>query len=188
MKATIIAFVSVLLLASVVWGKDQKLAPELKGRASANSVDVIIQYKVRPVQKHRDRIAAHGGLLKQRLHAVKGLLATVPASRLGELATDPDVAYISPDRPVSRQMNNAGVAVLANYAWNLGLDGSGVAVAVIDSGVHGVDDLKDAKGHNRILYNYDSLGGGPMTSTAMALTSLESSAAVVRILSVPTAM
>ena len=42
----------------------------------------------------------------------------------------------------------------------LACDGTGMAVAVIDSGVHGVDDLKDAQGHNRILYNYDSLGGG----------------------------
>ena len=33
-------------------------------------------------------------------------------------------------------------------------------MAVIDSGVHGVDDLKDALGHNRIVFNYDSLGGG----------------------------
>jgi serine protease AprX len=31
---------------------------------------------------------------------------------------------------------------------------------VIDSGIHGVEDLKDAQGQNRILYNLDSLGGG----------------------------
>jgi serine protease AprX len=76
------------------------------------------------------------------------------------LSNDPDVAYVSPDRPITNQMNNAAVGVLANYAWNLGLDGTGVAVAVIDSGIHGVDDLKDAQGHNRIVYNYDALGGG----------------------------
>jgi len=157
MKATIISF---LLLASLVWGSDRKLAPELKGRQSANSIDVIVQYKITPAKKHRDTIAAHGGLVKQHLGNVKGLLVTLPASRVTELSNDPDVAYISPDRPVTRQMNNAAVGVLANYAWNIGLDGTGVAVAVIDSGIHGVDDLKDPQGHNRIIYNFDSLGGG----------------------------
>jgi len=160
MKATIIFFVSVFLLASIAWGNDRKLAPELKGRQSANSVDVIVQYKITPAQKHRDKVFAHGGLVKQHLKNVKGLLVALPASRVAELSNDPDVAYVSPDRPITRQMNNAAVGVLANYAWNLGLDGTGVAVAVIDSGVHGVDHLKDAQGHNRIIYNFDSLGGG----------------------------
>src|SRR5499427_7588448 len=160
MKATTISFVSLFLLASLGWAKDPKLAPELKGRQSANSVDVIVQYKTVPTQRHRDKVAAHGGLVKQHLENVRGLLVKLPASRVAELSNDPDVAYVSPDRPITRQMNNAAVGVLANYAWNLGFDGTGVAVVVIDSGVHGVDDLKDAQGHNRILYNFDSLGGG----------------------------
>src|SRR5262252_317945 len=160
MKATTISFVSLFLLASLGWAKDPKLAPELRGRQSTNSVDVIVQYKIAPAQKHRDKISAHSGLVKQQLKNVKGLLVTLPASRVTELSNDPGVVYVSPDQPISKQMNNAAVGVLANYAWNLGLDGTGVAVAVIDSGVHGVDDLKDAQGHNRIIYNFDSLGGG----------------------------
>ena len=160
MKATQIAFTSVLLLASFAWASDHKLAPELKGRQSTSSVDVIVQYKITPAQKHQNRISAHGGVVKQHFKSVKGLLVRLPASHVAELSNDPDILYISPDRPITRQMNNAAVGVLANYAWNLGLDGTGVAVAVIDSGVHGVDDLKDAQGHNRIIYNFDSLGGG----------------------------
>jgi hypothetical protein len=69
------------------------------------------------------------------------LLVSVAPSRLAELSHDPDVAYVSPDRPISKQMNNAAVGVLANYAWSLGYDGTGIAVAVIDCGVHGVDEL-----------------------------------------------
>lgn len=157
---TKLLLVMVIVLGSVAWANDRKLSPELKGQRSGDTVDVIVQFKAAPTQKHHDKIAAHGGLVKQRLGAVKGLLITIPASRLHVLSNDPDVAYISPDRPVTNQMNNAAVGVLANYAWNLGLDGTGVGVAVIDSGIHGVDDLKDAQGHNRILYNFDSLGGG----------------------------
>ena len=145
---------------TLAWSDDRKLSPELKGRHSAAVIDVIVQFRVPPAQRHKDRVAGHGGLVKRHLGAVKGLLVTLPESRVRTLSNDPDVAYVSPDRPVTRQMNNAAVGVLANYAWSLGSDGTGVAVAVIDSGVHGVDDLKDAQGHNRIVYNFDSLGGG----------------------------
>lgn len=123
-------------------------------------MDVIVQFRVPPAPKHKDMVVAHGGLVKQHLGPVKGLLVTLPASRVRGLSNDPDVVYVSPDRPIANQMNNAAVGVLANYAWNLGFDGTGVAVAVVDSGIHGVDDLKDAQGHNRIVYNVDTLGGG----------------------------
>src|SRR5215472_1775172 len=141
MKTFRTSLLSLLLLLGTSWADDRKLSPELKGLHSADSMDVIVQFKVTPAQKHRDRIAAHGGLVKQHLHTVKGLLVNVPAWRVKQLSDDPDIAYVSPDRPVTRQMNNSAVAVLANYAWNLGLDGTGIGVAVIDSGVHGVDDL-----------------------------------------------
>ena len=159
-RRTSISFLSVLLLGSIGWGKDDRLSPDLKALHSAGPVEVIVQFKVAPAQKHRDRIAAQGGVVRQHLSAVKGLLVSLPASRLKLLSNDPEVAYVSPDRPITKQMNNAAVGVLANYAWNLGLDGTGVAVAVIDSGVHNVHDLEDAQGKNRILYNFDALGGG----------------------------
>jgi len=78
------------------------------------------------------------GLVKQHLGPVKGLLVTLPASRVRGLSNDPDVVYVSPDRPIANQMNNAAVGVLANYAWNLGFDGTGVAVAVVDRLASGV--------------------------------------------------
>src|SRR5438045_2834573 len=148
-----------VLTASFVWGDDHKLSPELKGRHSKNSIGVIVQFRTAPTLHQENRVSRHGALVKQQLGSVKGLLVSVAPSRLAELSKDPDVAYVSPDRPISRQMNNAAVGVLANYAWSLGYDGTGIAVAVIDSGVHGVDDLKDVPGHNRSLDNYVTLGG-----------------------------
>ena len=122
-----------VLTASLVWGDDHKLSPELKGRRSKNPVDVIVQFRTVPTLQHTNRVSRHGGWVKQHLGSVKGLLVSVPASRLAELSNDPDVVYVSPDRTISKQMNNAAVGVLANYAWSLGYDGTGIAVAVIDS-------------------------------------------------------
>src|SRR5215469_12410316 len=108
MKMRIFSFVPcMLLLGSLAWGSNGKVSPDLKDYHSADIVSVIVQFKVAPAQKHRDRIVAHGGVVKQHLHTVKGLLVTVPVSRVKELSDDPDITYVSPDRPVRRQMNNA---------------------------------------------------------------------------------
>ncbi len=152
-------FILLLVTAAVCWGGNHKLSPDLRGKHSADPVDVIVQFKAPPNQRTKDKVARHGGLIKQDLEPVNGVLASLPESRATELANDPDVAYVSPDRPVVSKMNNAAVAVLANYAWSLGFDGTGVAVAVVDSGIHGVDDLKDAQGHSRIAYKASTLGG-----------------------------
>lgn len=38
----------VLIAASLSWGNDRKLSPELKGKPSGAVVDVIVQFKVTP--------------------------------------------------------------------------------------------------------------------------------------------
>ena len=83
-----------LVLGTTAWGNEHKLSPELKGRHTTESVDVIVQYKVSPSQGQRDRIAGRGGLVQKQLRTVKGLLVTLPASGLKDLSNDPDVAYI----------------------------------------------------------------------------------------------
>ena len=90
---------------------------------------------------------------------VRSVTAKVPLSKLGELSDDDAVAYISPDRAVRSHLNNAAPAVLANYAWSLGFDGSGIGVAVIDSGIHQVSDLQ-GNSASRIAYSADFVGGG----------------------------
>src|SRR5581483_3385817 len=105
---------------------DHKIAPDASSNNSDDVINVIVQYNVPPAQKHRDRIQQHQGKVQQDLGLVNGIAAAMPASKLSDLANDPDVAYISPDRPVRSSMNNASVAVMANYAWSLGYDGTGI--------------------------------------------------------------
>ncbi len=122
--------------------------------------EVIIQFKHIPGTEHAAKVIRRGGTVKTDLSVVKALHVSIGNNELADLENDPEVLFISPNRPVHSHLNNATAAVIANYAWSLGLDGSGIGVAVVDSGVHGVDDLKDSAGKNRIVYNFDSLGGG----------------------------
>src|SRR4029077_4956620 len=157
-KRTLIVLVT--LLSSLAWSKDRKLAPEVKADHSTELVNVIVQFKHSPGEQHKGKIRANGGMVDSDLPLVRALSIKVPANRLHNLANDPEVAYISPDRPLHSNLNNTAGAVNANYAWQLGYDGAGITVAVIDSGIHDSDDLHDAKGHQRVLYSQDFLRGG----------------------------
>ena len=91
---------------------------------------------------------------------------TIPASALADLEANPDVAYVTVDRPVSGSGTATPVtgpavdyhteAVQAAAAWAQGLDGAGVGVAVIDSGIAHVADLDP----NAVVYTQDFVGDG----------------------------
>ena len=86
--------------------------------------------------------------------------AMLPASRLAELENDRQVRYVSPNRPLRHLLNNSAGAVNADYARTLGFDGSGIGVAVIDSGIHVDSDLQASKGSKRVVASFDLVGGG----------------------------
>jgi serine protease AprX len=92
----------------------------------------------------------HGGRVTQGLWIINGVAADVPAGALASLAGDPAVVAVSPDLPVQVQANpsplHAATAVYpkvvgADRLWTEGVDGDGVTVAVIDTGIAPVADL-----------------------------------------------
>src|SRR5260370_16600140 len=72
----------------------------LKGGLTGTTVDVIVQYNVPPTDAHHQKVQSKGGVLKTKLDFIKAAHYSVPVEALDVLADDPDVAYISPDRPV----------------------------------------------------------------------------------------
>ena len=93
---------------------------------------------------------------------------TVKGSSLAALAKDSNVTYISPDRTVWATAIVTDLydqAVLAPYAWSKNLTGSGIGVAVIDSGITAGRDFTLANGTgSRIVYN-QNFAGGPNTAS-----------------------
>jgi len=164
-KRSVIAVVLVTLLSSFSWAKDHKLAPDLSADNSSGLVNVIVQFKQVPSEAQKNKIRSKGGSVDSDLSLVKAVSAKVPKNRLRELARDPDVAYISPDRPVHSYLNNAAVAVNAPVAWSQGLDGSGIGVALLDSGTQTLNDLTSGGG-NSIVYKNSFIAGNTSTADA----------------------
>ncbi len=148
-----------LLSAAGALAGSPKMANDLRGAAPGSNVDVIVQYRTAPTAAHHAKVAARGGQLKQELGLVKGGAYSVPAAALGSLVGDPDVAYISPDRPIRNLLDYANPAVGADIAKGYGWSGSGVSVAVIDSGINDVWDLKvgTSNSRSRIVYSQSFL-------------------------------
>src|SRR5262245_40981542 len=117
----VVRFPQILAAVLLVWlatptafAGHRKLSPELNDKLNNASleanrqtqakdsslVDVIIQFK--PGTKLPDgisKVTSAGGHHKTHLDIINGGVFRVPASLLPALAEDPDVTYISPDRP-----------------------------------------------------------------------------------------
>ena len=128
-------FLLLLAVAVSAAADDGKLAPELRNRTTGNPVNVIVQFNVLPTDRERSEIRRFGGSVRASLQVVQGLKVSLPANRLAALSGESDVVYISPDRKLHGFLTNIAPAVNAPYAWSQSLEGSGISVAVIDSGI-----------------------------------------------------
>ncbi len=135
---------------------------------SDGTVDVIIRFNQKPKSRHFQDIVAHGGRLKLRLHHINGAAYRIPVKMLDWLEKHPDVAYVSPDRRNKVAFDDAIPAVMADLArQQYGLDGSGIGIAVIDSGVYNHDDLQRADNSgSRIVYSESFVPGDASANDA----------------------
>jgi len=152
--------IAVLLLsASLAFGQNPKLGRDLVGVNPGSKVDVIVQYDHVPTTSDHQNVRGSGGVLKRQYRHVRAGFYTVPASALKQLANNPHVTFITPDRPVRGKLDLTAAAVNAPVAWQLGLDGTGIGVAIIDSGITQVNDLA-THGVSRVVYSQDFVGTG----------------------------
>src|SRR5216683_7615531 len=145
-------------------GKLSKDLDALKGSNNGATVDVIIQFNQTPTDAHHQRVQSVGGVLKTKLDFINGAHYSVPVEALDALAADPDVAYISPDRPVRGLLDTTVATVNGSYAQTLGLNGAGVGVAVIDSGISDIPDLHNASGSYEVVYAQSFIPNDSSTS------------------------
>ena len=108
-------------------------------------------------------VAALGGTISRTLDIINASVVDLPARALPALADHPLVAHVSVDRPVAGTMERTSATIGATAIHDrLGYDGSGVGVAIIDSGVtpwH--DDLATGDGGQRVVRFVDFVRNRP---------------------------
>ena len=166
----ILAGCTFLLGVNVAFGaQTAKISSDLQGQTGAVPINVIVQYKQAPTSLQLQSVLSLGGLLEQELGLIKAAVFRIPVSALGTLAADPNVTYISPDRPLSGTSNGNPNAVLDYHketinlaaAQSAGLTGAGVGVAIIDSGMILSPELNNV---NNLLFSESFVGSGLLSS------------------------
>ncbi len=146
-----------------------KLSADLRRVPSNRRIAVIVQFRQRPEDKDLVGMKSRGAEMHTRVHSIPAVVMHIPASMLAELEKNPRVAYVTPDRAVSMTSTASrneefATAVEADLAAaQYGLDGTGVGVAVIDSGIAAHPDLNDANGNSRVVYSQSFVAGDSTT-------------------------
>jgi serine protease AprX len=161
----------VLILASTAFANNSKISPDLQLLLAnpSNKVNVIVQYNS-PPQTCSARSLVGGavcttvslpsGVVNVVFTLINAVAGTMAAGDVVALSNQPNVTYISPNRSVGATLDYSTSAVNAPIAWDSGWDGTGVGVAVIDSGIYSHPDLLSAwNRQSRVVYRQSFIGG-----------------------------
>ena len=146
-----------------------KLDLPLQARhATAGRSRVIVQAGTLPVLSPvLALVPLLGGHVLRQLPIVNGAVLDLPNAALMALASNPLVARISHDRPIAAANERTGATIGSTAARaRFGLDGSGVGVAIVDSGVMASHDDLGARVERFVDFTsnrtspYDGFGHG----------------------------
>ena len=139
-----------------------KVAPRLRGlRADASGrVEVIIQLEGKMSLGLRELLKRHGARVRKELRTLGAAVVSLPPAALDELEQFEEISFVTPDDDtqvlghVSRTTGTDAAAAQV-YSTVSGLNGTGVGVAVIDSGIYDqhVSFLNAAGTASRVVYN-----------------------------------
>src|ERR1035438_3348941 len=167
------AVFSALLGTACAWAQSGKISSDLQqsiagGKATAGTtqssagtaqpasgslVDVIVRYKNVPSSTQFGNAASFGASIQHQYKHVSATHYRLPKSAVQALAADPNIVYMTLDRPVSGMFNplsTVAATIHSDLANQSGYDGTGNGVAVIDSGIVNMPDFNGATG-SRIL-------------------------------------
>ena len=120
------------------------------------AMNVIVQYYNQPTQAQHSLAASFGGQLQKTLPLVKAAVYSMTPSQAVLFSSNSSVAYVSPDRSLGRMLDISRTAVLADIAQSYGWNGSGIGIAIIDSGIAPLADFG-----SRIVYSTSFNGLSP---------------------------
>src|ERR1041385_3750414 len=129
--------------------------------APTAQIPVIVQLNDKANPSFESEVTRKSGQLKATLRQFNTRIVDLPAKVVDELAARPDVDFISLDRQnisfghVSAT-TGADAARMANAPNSTGLDGSGISIAVLDSGIDANHtSFLDRRGRSRVIVSHD---------------------------------
>ncbi|HEY6230682.1 MAG TPA: S8 family serine peptidase, partial [Pyrinomonadaceae bacterium] len=150
--------------------KPNKVASDLgdllSKKSSESLVKVILQLNSKPSGQLNSLLAANGVKIRRHFDNLNSFALELPANVVNSLSSFPEVSFVSLDSEVrtlgghiSRTTGTDNVRSLSNDG---ALDGNGIAIAIVDSGIYGAHtSFTDTQtGLSRIVVNVDFTGEG----------------------------
>jgi serine protease AprX len=142
--------------------KPAKLEATLQRCVGTSQTGVIIRARSGSLPAVSSLVTGARGKVGRTLKIINAQAATLPCAALNGIANNPNVEHVSANREIQGALERTGATVGATAARSqYGYDGSGIGVAVIDSGVTSRhDDLADDPGAvQRVRHFVDFVGG-----------------------------
>ena len=171
MKKCIVLILALWLVLPVSsWADNSKISPDLRGQPSNQKVQVIVQYAPGTqiscngllgfLDCVLNDIVKLGGVILGPVPLINGVVALLDGTGIVNLSNQSNVVYISPDRSLQPLDNNASGAINAQFAQQSNYTGSGIGVALIDSGVNQHPDFYTGiLPVSRVVYNQSFVSG-----------------------------
>src|SRR6185369_13069650 len=149
----------------------KKISDDLRERANGPSADqdqvnVILQFRDKPSGVAETVLGRCGAKTKGDYKNFNARAVQMPASAVNDLAALDEVVFISPDREVQSLGHisaTTGADLVRSNSSGTGsaLDGSGIGIAVLDSGVYmNHASFLDRTGKRRVIVNQTFADGG----------------------------
>ena len=140
------------------------LTEHLAGLAADATVRVAV--RATSLQAARDAAAATGLTVQQEWTSVDTVVAIGPAAGVRALGGEPGVVYVEGDQPQEYALDTAHTATrsaeaLPLYTDSTGhrVDGTGITVAIIDSGIDGTHPFFQVGGTSKVVKNMKNVCG-----------------------------
>jgi len=166
------SLITILLTATVgAMAADHKVAADLLNTPKHQRVKIIVRWQDRTSSGAENKVWARNGTKMNDLPLIHSGLYEMEAGSAVDLASDPDVRSVHLNRAVYATAPRMGI----DYSWgttlnstnpNLPFDGTGIGIAILDSGVYDHRDLQDALGQSRIVYRESFVAGDSSTGDA----------------------
>ena len=152
-------------LSRLSFAGNPKISSDLQSVHPGETVDVIVEYRTeansRVPAERLNKLRRIGAVSKGTLASLQSEVISTSGRDLESLADDPDVIAIRPDR----RLRSTAFSGSLDYSWvtsgaqaaaaGFGLDGKGIGIAVVDSGVDEHPDLNSAG--NRVKFSANFL-------------------------------
>src|SRR5947207_6844752 len=144
-------------------GRD--LRDEMGKHGGGDVVKVIVQLNDRISRPLKALLQGNGVKVKRSFVSFNTLAVELPASVVASLASFPEVEFASVDSEVRSMGGHVAQTTGADNVRTMGaagsaLDGSGIAIAVLDSGIFAAHDSFTSGVQSRVIVSLDFTGEG----------------------------